>query len=155
MKHFSRAQWQNFNRHSNGAEAALMEAHLQTCQQCQELFLECIEQVELERAEALITPDFTAQTLERVKKAGRKKQPKMQSAGGRLLAYYTAAAVLTLILTGGGVLQSLSSRLIWPEFYPQIHRAISYERVFYDWPTQLREKASGWMDEIDVYNKGR
>ncbi|MEN6350813.1 MAG: hypothetical protein ABFD08_15635 [Syntrophomonas sp.] len=149
MKHFSREQWQAFYR-GQIEEDALLESHLLVCDACRQVFLDCIEDADLEQAEDAINPDFTARTLGYIREngqQGRQNQYRLQSR--RLLAFYTAAAALTIMLTGGGVLQSLNNRIINPPLSSAVKASSNYEEKIFNWPAQLREKTSSWINHIE------
>ena len=95
-------EWERFLAGENPEQELMMENHLKACDQCRQVFLESIHAAELKRAQAVIKPDFTAQTLSLIRKSVAKKRPSSRRTNTRsLLLYYTAAAVLTLVLTGG------------------------------------------------------
>lgn len=149
MKHFSREQWQAFYR-GQVEEEALMENHLLVCESCRQTFLDCIEDADLEQAEAIINPDFSTQALDYIREngqQGRQNQYRLQSR--RLLAFYTAAAALTIMLTGGGVLQSLNDKIVNPPLSSAVKASSSYEEKIFNWPAQLREKTSSWINHIE------
>lgn len=154
MQHYSEAEWQQFVSGQIPDKELEMESHLQDCDQCRQVFLESIDAAELKRAEAAIRPDFTDQTLNRIQKSVRPKRPSPRQGNTRsLLLYYTAAAVLTLALTGGGVIENMNHRLATlPEDAYSIDYS-RYESILWNWPNQLQEITGSWLNQIDNMNR--
>lgn len=154
MQHFSEVEWQQFSQGQKADKALVMENHLEICDQCRQLFLESIDAAEMKRAEAAIVPGFAAQTIDLIEKSTRPKRPYPQRSNTRsLLLYYTAAAVLTLALTGGGIIQDVNQRLAT---LPQDAYSIDYSRyesILWNWPAQLQEMTSSWLNHFDNINR--
>ncbi|PKM78213.1 MAG: hypothetical protein CVU90_02785 [Firmicutes bacterium HGW-Firmicutes-15] len=163
MKHFDVQEWLLFNQGEAGEEKEhLMEEHLVICEDCMQIFLDGIDEIEINRANAIITPDFTTRTIELVKEQSERlnylKQPSLQSYQHkdrwrrRLFSYYVAAAAVTLMLMSGGVFQSAIHQV------PNISIPYSLEvpdkkhNLIFTWPTQLREKTTGWIGSIELKN---
>jgi len=154
MQHFSPAEWEQFLAGQSADQEMVMENHLKVCDQCRQVFLESIDAVELKSAQTVIRPDFTAQTLARIQDSVEKKRPSPRRARSRnLLLYYTAAAVLTLVLTGGGIIQNLNQKLVTlPQDAPSSHYS-SYGNILWNWPVQLQEMTDSWLNNIDNINR--
>lgn len=154
MQHFSPAEWQQYIAGQCSDQELLMENHLQVCDQCRQIFLESIDTREMKKAEAAIAPDFTVQTLELIRKSvGPKRSAPRRGNTRSLLLYYTAAAVLTLVLTGGGVIQNVNHRLATlPEDAYSINYS-KYESILWNWPGQLQDITAGWFNQIDNINR--
>ncbi|MGI6469379.1 MAG: hypothetical protein GXZ09_02800 [Syntrophomonadaceae bacterium] len=154
MQHFSAAEWERFLAGENPEQELMMENHLKACDQCRQVFLESIHAAELKRAQAVIKPDFTAQTLSLIRKSVAKKRPSSRRTNTRsLLLYYTAAAVLTLVLTGGGIIQNVNQKLVTlPQAAPS-SKYSGYGNILWNWPAQLQEMTGSWLNNIDNINR--
>ena len=162
MKHFDVQEWLLFNHgEADEEKGRLMEEHLVVCKDCMRIFLDGIDELEINRARAVIPPDFTTRTIELVQ--AQKEIPKYFKRPGqfyrhrnrwrrRLFSYYVAAASVTLMLMGGGVFQSAIHQV------PDISLPYSLEvpdkqhNFIFTWPTQLREKTTGWIGSIELKN---
>lgn len=151
MKHFSSEEWRNLGKGLNNEIQIEMEKHLLDCDACLQLFLEGIDEAALDEARNAIPSDFTARTCALIK-AGERKTERYPAHFQRkgLLAYYTAAAAITIMLTGGGVFQSLNNASINLPTNPAVHDASKYESILFNWPAQLQEKTAGWLNTINL-----
>ncbi len=162
MKHFDVQEWLLFYQGEEGKENEhLMEEHLVVCEECMQIFLARIDEIEISRARAIIPPDFTTRTIElvqeqreRLKYLKQTGQPYQHRERWRrkLFSYYVAAASVTLMLMGGGAFQSAIHQA------PNISIPYSLEvpnkkhNFIFTWPTQLREKTTGWIGSIELKN---
>lgn len=163
MKHFDRQEGLLFYQGEAGEEKErLIEEHLVVCEDCMQIFLDGIDEIEINRAKPIIPPDFTTRTIEFVQEQRERlkylKQPSPQSYQHRdrwrrrLFSYYVVAATVTLMLMSGGVFQSAIHQV------PNISRPYSLEvpdkqhNFIFTWPTQLREKTTGWIGSIERKN---
>lgn len=150
VKHYSAEQWREFCDSSDQMKNRReMEQHLLECDECQRLFLQGIDQAEIEKAALMVPPDFTEHTLGRA--AGGRERPaarKTSSGRQRLLAFYASAAAITLILMSGGVFQNLTERM---NQAPGIEHGSISQRVdsfLYHWPDQVKAGFRRQIDEV-------
>ena len=155
--HFSIDEWQAFKRKTIELEIFNeMEVHLQFCENCQEFYLNLIEQSDLELAKAEIPHDFTDSLLKKLdmqpsapviinfptKKPGLNRK--------NIFAYYVTAAVLTLALMSGGVFdrmvdQSMRISQVCMQQSQNIETKVSK-----DWSSQLFKDGSQWMHNRSI-----
>lgn len=105
MTHFSKEEWLAFkNDEILEEEKILMEDHLYSCDTCMDVYLNLIDEEELDFAEMIIPTGFTESVMESIKNITpiskiNKKKKMMEN----IFMYYVAAASVVLVLTAGGV----------------------------------------------------
>lgn len=153
MKHYNSEEWRNLGKGLNNEIQIEMEKHLLDCDACLQLFLEGIDQASLEEARNAIPSDFTVRSCSLIK-AGERKTERYPAHFQRkgLLAYYAAAAAITIMLTGGGVFQSLNNAKMNLQPNPAIHAGSKYEAILFNWPAQLQEKTAELLNTIELRN---
>ncbi|MDD3269655.1 MAG: hypothetical protein PHX14_10060 [Syntrophomonadaceae bacterium] len=151
MKHFSSEEWRSLGQGLNRDKDMVMEKHLLECDACLQLFLEGIDANAMEEAKFVIPPDFATRTCDLIRASAR-QEPRYTARFQRkgLLAYYAAAAVITIMMTSGGLLQSLNNTKINLPLHPDVPVASKYEDILFKWPAQLQEKTAGWLNTINL-----
>lgn len=162
MKHFDVQEWLLFHQGEAGEEQeCLMEEHLVICEDCMQIFLDGIDEIEINRARAIIPPDFTIRTIELVQEQRERPKDLKQPGQGnqhrdrwrrRLFSYYVAAASVTLMLMSGGVFQSAIHQVSNISIPYSVEMADKKNNFIFNWPTQLREKTTGWIGSIELKN---
>jgi hypothetical protein len=159
MEHFDQQEWLLFFQGKATAEQEhQMEEHLIVCEDCMQIFLNEIDEMEINRARSFIPPDFAIRTMELVQEEKERqnyiRQPGIQSHlyrdrwRKRFFSYYVAAAAVTLMLMSAGVFQSAIQ-------VPNLTLPYSLEipdkqhNLIFNWPAQLREKTTGWIGVIE------
>jgi len=155
QEHFSSDEWQVFKQKTIEPEiCAEMEVHLQFCESCQELYLNLIEQTDLELAQKAIPPDFTDSLLKKVAKQPTEtiilKFPTKKSQPDRknIFAYYVSAAILTLALMSGGVFDSMVDQSMRFTRICMLQTQNIEAKVSKDWSTELFYDGSQWMQKL-------
>jgi hypothetical protein len=148
MKHYSAEEWSAFYRKEENLDLLAMEDHLLECDQCLELFLLAVEQGDLKSIEQRIPADFNRKTSQMLQGPVVLELPRKDFRPRWLAANYVAAAILTVMLMGGGVFQTLALKasevpVRHPSSYSQkINSFLS------SWPEQLKDSTWGRIDKL-------
>lgn len=126
-----------------------LESHLAVCDECQELFLTCIEQIEWAATE-LVSADFPLQTMEFIRTSQRTahSHPSAKQKRRRMLINYVAAAAVTIILMSGGVFQSAVDQTAQIPGQPSeaVHR--NEQNLLFTWPEKIETSTIHWVDNM-------
>lgn len=148
MKHYSADEWSAFYRKEESLNLLAMEDHLLECDRCLELFLLAVEQADLPSIEQRIPADFKQKTS-RMLQGPVALEPGHKDFRPRwLAANYIAAAILTVMLMGGGVFQTLA---IKASGIPIRHTSIYSQKInslLSSWPEQLMNSTWGRLDRL-------
>lgn len=142
MKHYEASEWSAFYRQDGSLDLTAMEAHLQECNQCLEIFLTNIDEDRVQEAGSLVPEGFAARTSRAISVQRGKTRPAGKSKNRPwIIAYYTAAALLTIVLSGGGLMHNLSGMAAQT---PRIGGKLNYYLTH--WPEQLKDNTWGRLD---------
>lgn len=148
MKHFNAFEWSAFYRKEESLDLLEMEEHLLECDKCLELFLLAVEQADLKSIEQRISADFNLKTSQVLLEPIVPELPGKDLRPRWMAANYIAAAILTVMLMGGGVFQTLTLKasevpVKYPSNYSQkINSFLS------SWPEQLMDSTWGRIDKL-------
>lgn len=148
MKHYKPEEWSAFYKKDKNLDLLAMEDHLLECDTCLKLFLLAVEQADLKLIEQLIPADFNRKTGQMLQRPVAYDLHNKDLKPRWLAANYVAAAMLTLMLMGGGVFQTLAVKasevpIRYPSDYSQkINSFLS------SWPEQLMESTWGRIDKL-------
>ncbi|MEQ8174953.1 MAG: hypothetical protein ABRQ26_07755 [Syntrophomonadaceae bacterium] len=148
MKHYSAEEWSAFYRKEASLDLLAMEDHLLECDKCLELFLLALEQADLKSIEQRIPADFTQTTGQRLRSPVVLELPRKDFKPRWLAANYVAAAILTVMLMGGGVFQTLALKASEvpvrhsPNYSQKINSFLS------SWPEQLMDSTWGRIEKL-------
>ncbi len=110
MKHYDYVEWLFYKNNLISLEKKIeMEEHLYNCDDCLEIFLSSIDEIEIEEAGRLVPDDFTGKVLKKTENIGPIKKPKKKKAKGfnELFLYYASVASVAIFLTAGGIFTSM------------------------------------------------
>lgn len=148
MKHYSAEEWSAFYRKEESLSLLAMEDHLLECDECLELFLQAVEQADLKSIEQRIPAGFNQRTGQMLQGPVVLELPRKDFRPRWMAANYVAAAILTVMLMGGGVFQTLAVKasevpVRYPSSYSQkINTFLS------SWPEQLMDSTWGRIDKL-------
>ncbi|HHX75235.1 MAG TPA: hypothetical protein GX699_10075 [Firmicutes bacterium] len=110
MTHYTRQEWESFAGGRTAAkEDKKMEEHLLVCDACLKMYLSFISPAHEHRAGGELSPQFTAQVMQKIDTYARKK--KTERTKKRMLFYYAVAACLTLCFTSAGIFGYLAEAI--------------------------------------------
>lgn len=109
MKHYDYVEWLLYKNNLISEEKRIeMEDHLYSCDNCMEIFLSSIEEIEIEEAGKLIPEDFTQGILKKTKNIRTIKRPKNKNKRlNEIFLYYASVASVAIFLTAGGIFGSM------------------------------------------------
>ena len=149
--HYDQATWQMFyHKQLPSEQLDLMESHLATCNGCQELFLNSIDQDGL-AATVLVGVDFSSHTMEFIKTSlhAQQRRPSARNKRRRMLINYVAAAAVTIVLMGGGVFQSAVDQTAQiPRQSNPIAAHNQEKSLLFTWPEKIEASATQWVDNM-------
>ncbi|MGG0717929.1 hypothetical protein ABE096_10125 [Robertmurraya massiliosenegalensis] len=146
MNHISYDEWKLYVKNElNEVDRERYDDHLYTCDQCLELYLEAVNEVETELPVLSNEDDFTnlimAQVSESKENVPEAKGPFYQ----KTLFHYALAVAMTLLFTMSGVFQSITSYVDAVEG-PELKESTPSVTE------ELVNKTFAWMDHMK--NKG-
>ncbi|GIN63689.1 hypothetical protein J27TS8_36820 [Robertmurraya siralis] len=146
MTHISYDEWKRYVENElNERDRERYEDHLYTCDQCLELYLEAVTELEPTLPVLSNTDDFTnaimAQVIESKEKEIDKKVPFYQ----KTLFHYTIAAAMTLLFMASGIFQSITN-------YVDAVEGSELKQSTPSVTEELVNKTFAWMDQLK--NKG-
>jgi len=155
MKHYSESQWLAFKQQLiEKPESEKMENHLLECDDCLNLFLTMTDELDSARADTVIPPDFSRNTMAFIHHSQRPQPGTVRSRDKikRLLSYYVVASAVTLILMSNGFFATLvgNASLISAN---SITKAEKPNSIIFTWPTRLIETSSSWIQMIPKESK--
>ncbi|MEN6389436.1 MAG: hypothetical protein ABFD04_03420 [Syntrophomonas sp.] len=148
MKHYSAEEWSAFYRKEESLELLAMEDHLLECDKCLELFLLALEQADLKSIEQRIPDDFTPKTKQRLQGPVVLELPRKDFKPRWLAANYVAAAILTLMLMGGGVFQTLAIKVSEVPARSASNYSQKINSFLSSWPEQLMDSTRGRIEKL-------
>jgi len=150
--HYTQQQWQMFYDQQLPLEQLdLMEIHMESCENCRELFLNCIDQVDIEKVTNEISADFALRTMDfiRTSQGLERKRPSAQGKRRRMLLNYVAAAAATMVLMGGGVFQSAVDQAAQIPRESDKRTAQTEEKsLLFTWPSRLEASTDQWIENM-------
>lgn len=143
MSHFSKEQWLSYVKGTEIGRAS-MEAHLQQCDECMELYMYALEDSAADLPQLTDLEQFASRASAAAKRqrAGRTKQRGFLS---HPLLHYTIAAGITIVLVGSGAFQQLFDR--FSDLSRQTEQG-STTAISEQWTY----KAGKWLDHIPAKN---
>lgn len=137
-----------YNQQLPADQLDLMETHLESCENCRELFFNCIGQIEIEKVTNEISADFAQRTMDFIKTSQglEHKRPSAQGKRRRMLLNYVAAAAVTIVLMGGGVFQSAVDQTA--QIPRESDRRASHREektLLFTWPSRLEASTDQWV----------
>lgn len=153
MRHYTEQEWLAYKQGLiSQPESEQMENHLLDCDQCMDLFLLQINEVEIARANSIIPSNFSQTTMTFIKqKQVNKPSPiHRRSKIQKLLSYYVVAAAITLLLVSGGVFQTAIDDVAAMPVVPAPQSEQQPDSLIFTWPHMLAEKSSSWTHLISV-----
>lgn len=148
MKHYSAEEWSAFYRKEESLDFLVMEDHLLECDQCLKLFLLAVEQADLGSIEQRIPADFNRKTSQRLFEPVVREHPSRDYKPRWLAANYIAAAILTVMLMGGGVFQTLALKASEVPVKHSLDYSQKINAFLSRWPGQLMDSTWGKLDKL-------
>lgn len=155
MRHYSESQWLAYKNHMiNRLESANMEDHLLECDECLSLFLSLADELDEARANKVIPPNFSRNTMAFIHQNQTRQSGTMRSRDKikRLLAYYVVASAVTLMLVSSGFFEKVVSDVSMISAYSTIN-VEKPDNIIYTWPNRLIETSSSWTQLITNESK--
>lgn len=150
--HYNQEQWQAFyDKELDTEQLDLMESHLEACESCLELFLNCISLMEPDAVAGQINADFAQRTRDFIKQSSglERKRPSARGKRRRMLINYVAAAVVTIVLMGGGVFQSAVDQTAQIPRESDKRAAHNEEKsLLFTWPSRLESSTDQWIKNL-------
>jgi len=148
--HYTQDQWQMFyDKELDAEQLDLMESHLETCESCLELFLNCISLIETDAVAGQINADFAQHTMDFIKQSQGldHKRPSAKRKRRRMLINYVAAAAVTIVLMSGGVFQSADDQAAQ---IPRENDRTAFEEksLLFTWPSRLEASTDQWIKNM-------
>lgn len=148
--HYGADEWLAYkSRTISTDKAAEMETHLYICESCQEIYLDLIDQPDLDQAQQFIPPNFTEKLIGSLNIRSSEdmiKFPLKKPALNRkcIFVYYVTAAVITLALMSGGVFDSMVDQSMRFSHLCMLQSQSIEAKVSMDLRWQLFEDDSQW-----------
>lgn len=106
MNHFKKEEWILFVKDLiNDNKKIKMEDHLLECDECLNLYLQAVEEIEIPNTKDLLNHELIENVINEIKK---ETKPTNIS---KLLTYYTCAACITLVLISSGFFDFVKNEL--------------------------------------------
>lgn len=154
MKHYDYVEWVLYKKKllDNKIHES-MEEHLYLCDECLDIFLSLIDDLEIEKAGNLVPINFTnnvmgnIKNIRPIKKKSIKKQPKLIN---DFFIYYTAVASVAIILTAGGFFGKLVDSV------PQITASINVQEekimsnTIYKFSEEITRRTSMFINGFQI-----
>lgn len=153
MKHYDQVEWVLYkNNLLDNKIHEVMEEHLYECDQCLDIFLSLIDDLEIEEAGNIISQDFTDNLMMNIKDLTpiNKKIKRKSRLPRDFFIYYTAVASVTILLTAGGVFGKLV------ESVPQITANINIredkimKNAVYNLSETITKKTSMFINDFEI-----
>ncbi len=151
--HYGTDEWLAYKlKTSTEEKMAAMESHLEFCASCQEIYLDLIDQPDLDMVQQFIPPDFTKSLMNsldiQLSNSNIVKFPARKQALNRkgIFAYYVTAAVITLVLMSGGIFDSMVDQSMRFTHICMVQSHNVEAKVNKDWNWQLVKHDSLWMN---------
>ena len=152
MNHFSYEQWTKYVKNELKVDIREeLDNHLYTCDQCLELYLHAVDEIENELPELSNEQDFTNAIManiseqkvnETVIKQPNRNKPFYQNA----LFHYTLAAAMTILLMTTGVFQSITK-------YTETVQKAEFQEKKPSVTEGIMDKTFAWMDSLETVDK--
>ena len=108
MKHYDYVEWVLYKNELLDDEIYNeMEEHLFLCDSCMEIFLQLIDEEEMEKVENLVPIDFTNKVMNNIKDISPIKRRIKKKVSNDFFIYYAAVASVAIILTAGGLFDKM------------------------------------------------
>lgn len=141
MNHFSYEQWKQYVKSEiNESVREDYDNHLYSCDQCLEVYLNVVDELENELPAIKDQDEFTNLIMEKV--VQQKKIPFYQST----IFHYAVAAAMTILFISTGVFQSITS-------YADIVQAPALQEETPTLTDGIINKTFAWMDSLELNNK--
>lgn len=148
--HYDKSAWQMFYLKQLPLDQLdQMENHLASCDQCQESFLNCID--ELEPAVYIASADFARHTMDFINTSqqNERKHPSARQKRRRMLINYVAAAAVTITLMSGGVFQSAVDQTAQIPRHPNSEAVQKNEQnLLFTWPEKIEVSTSQLINNM-------
>lgn len=108
MKHYDYVEWVLYkNKLLDDEIYKEMEEHLLQCNDCMDIFLSLIDEIDLENAKTIIPIDFTDKVIKNIKNIRPITKPIRKKKANNFFMYYVAVASITILLTAGGFFEKM------------------------------------------------
>lgn len=108
MKHYDYVEWLFYKKSILSVEKQNeMEEHLYSCDECMEIFLSLIDEVEINEASKIVPEDFNKKIIKKISNTKVKEIQTTKKPVKYPFGYFVAVASVTIVLTLGGVFTNL------------------------------------------------
>lgn len=145
MMHYTKEEWMAYKKGLTDMKQT-MEQHLHDCAQCKKLFLELIDELEINRAGRIIPEGFSTSTMQYIKNQQftRKSPGYGRNLRRKLLSYYAIAAVITLMLVNQGFFQLTFKDVSKIPVKSTQEKVEPLNNLIFNWPQMLTEESSNF-----------
>lgn len=151
MKHYDYVEWVLYkNKLLDDEIYNEMEEHLFLCESCMEIFLQLIDEEELEKVGNLVPIDFTNKVMNNIKDISPMKKRTKKKVSNDFFIYYAAVASVAIILTAGGFFEKMV------ETVPYISANISLQEnnikrdTIYNFSEIITSKTSKFINNFGI-----
>lgn len=156
MKHYDYMEW-FFYKEKNISDEKYreMEEHLYNCDECMNIFLSLIDNLEIDQAEEAISSDFTKNVIGNIQKVKYKPKPKIYNEATSFISgfgYYVAAAAVVIMLTWSGFFSGLV------DVVPKIAETTIEENItdkpniIFSLSEKIVNRTSSFINDFEIYN---
>ncbi|MCQ6277040.1 hypothetical protein JMM81_19370 [Bacillus sp. V3B] len=154
MTHYSYEEWMKYVKNELGQEIQEMyENHLYSCDQCLDLYLQAVTEVESELPFITDDTQFTDVVMTQVSevqlssvKSVKEKRSEKKRFYQSAVFHYTIAAAMTILLMTTGVFQSLTQ-------YAENIQSPNFQKKETSMTAGFVDKTFAWMDLLEEKNK--
>jgi hypothetical protein len=156
MKHYDYMEWFFYKeKHISDEKYREMEEHLYSCDECMNTFLSLIDDDEINRADKLISSDFTKNVLNNIQTVKYKPKDQMKKSATTFVngfGYYVAAAAVVILLTWTGFFSGLV------DMVPKIAESTIEKQVnnkpniVYNLSEKIVNRTSSFINDFEIYN---
>ena len=154
MKHYSEQEWMKYVENELDKDVReVYENHLYSCDQCLDIYLQAVAEVETELPVITNEADFTDLVMAQISES---KVPKIQDVKEirktskrfyqAAIFHYSIAAAMTILLMSTGVFQSITK-------YTENVQNPSFQEKRTSMTEGIVDKTFAWMDSLESKNK--
>lgn len=157
MKHYDYIEWLLYKENALSSEKHReMEDHLYICDECMDIFLSLISKKEVDRAEDVISSNFTdsmMNSIQNVKYKSKAMVKKPNKSIKDIFGYYVAVAAVAIVLTFGGFYSGLV------DIVPQVAKStaekdnINAPNVVFNISQTIVSRTSNFINNFEISNR--
>ena len=156
MKHYDYLEWLFYKEKVFPKEKLNeMEEHLYICDNCMDIFLSLIGNDEVDKAEGLVSKDFTNEVMNNIQNIKHGPIPKVESRKTRtrdIFVYYVAVASVAIFLTLGGFYSGMVDMVPYMTGVNSNGLSINAPNVVFNMSQEIVSKTQNFINDFETSN---